>query len=158
MRTEARRDPSGESSGRRTSDSVALLTVLSWQTYIVFIVIMCMGVFIAACLSPAEKGERSVCPGMFSLLTPLVWRRDGTPIIVQKEATWRAEFAAVAKLAVSRQYLLLLPAFFIRQVFTTLECRFWTDCTSYFYNGFMSTWLTRYFASLLTDVQPRRHR
>lgn len=82
-------------------------------TYIVFIVIMCLGLPIALCLSPASK----------------VWRRDGTRVVVRKEATWRAEFRAVGTLLASRRILLLLPAFFI----------------SYFYNGFVSTWLTTYF-------------
>ncbi|KAK6956918.1 hypothetical protein Daesc_002200 [Daldinia eschscholtzii] len=83
-------------------------------TYIVFIAIMCLGLPIALCLSPAKK----------------VWRRDGTLVVVRKEVTWRAEFQAVGKLLASRRVLLLLPAFFI----------------SYFYNGFVSTWLTKYFA------------
>ncbi|KAI0846189.1 MFS general substrate transporter [Daldinia vernicosa] len=82
-------------------------------TYIVFIAIMCLGLPIALCLSPAEK----------------VWRHDGTRAVIRKEATWSAEFKAVGKLLVSRRVLLLLPAFFI----------------SYFYNGFVSTWLTTYF-------------
>lgn len=82
-------------------------------TYIVFIVIMCLGLPIALCLSPASR----------------VWRRDGTLVVIRKEATWGAEFRAVGRLFVSRRVLLLLPAFFI----------------SYFYNGFVSTWLTQYF-------------
>ncbi|KAI0139118.1 MFS general substrate transporter [Hypoxylon sp. NC0597] len=82
-------------------------------TYIVFIAIMCLGLPIALCLSPASK----------------VWRKDGTLVVVRKEATWRAEFRAVGRLLASRRVLLLLPAFFI----------------SYFYNGFVSTWLTKYF-------------
>ncbi|KAI0888377.1 MFS general substrate transporter [Annulohypoxylon maeteangense] len=82
-------------------------------TYIVFIVIMCLGLPIALCLSPASK----------------VWRRDGTLVVVRKEPTWGAEFRAVGSLLKSRRVLLLLPAFFI----------------SYFYNGFVSTWLTKYF-------------
>ncbi|KAF3005519.1 hypothetical protein E8E14_003418 [Neopestalotiopsis sp. 37M] len=86
---------------------------VSSATYIVFIVIMCLGLPIALCLSPAEK----------------VWRRDGTKVVVHKEATWGAEFKAVFRLLASRRILLLLPAFFI----------------SYFYNGFLSTWLTTYF-------------
>jgi hypothetical protein len=58
-----------------------------------------------------------------------VWRKDGTRIVTERAATWGAEFKAVGKLFISRRILLLLPAFFI----------------SYFYNGFMSTWLTTYF-------------
>lgn len=97
----------GLNANRKTSGSV------SSSTYIVFIVIMCLGLPIALCLSPASK----------------VWRKDGTRIVSHKAASWGAEFKAVGKLFVSRRILLLLPAFFI----------------SYFYNGFMSTWLTSYF-------------
>ncbi|CAJ2503326.1 Uu.00g107200.m01.CDS01 [Anthostomella pinea] len=86
---------------------------VSSATYIVFIVIMCLGLPIALCLSPAEK----------------VWRKDGTKAVVHKAPTWTAEFKAVANLLISRRILLLLPAFFI----------------SYFYNGFLSTWLTTSF-------------
>ncbi|KAH8655204.1 major facilitator superfamily domain-containing protein [Xylariales sp. PMI_506] len=97
----------GLNANRSTAGSV------SSSTYIVFIVIMCLGLPVALCLSPAEK----------------VWRRDGTRVVVHREPTWRAEFAAVFRLLASRRILLLLPAFFI----------------SYFYNGFLSTWLTTYF-------------
>lgn len=86
---------------------------VSSATYIVFIVIMCLGLPIALLLSPAEK----------------IWRRDGTKVIIQREATLGAEFRAVWVLLKSRRILLLLPAFFI----------------SYFYNGLLSTWLTDYF-------------
>ncbi|KAK7967049.1 MFS general substrate transporter [Apiospora aurea] len=82
-------------------------------TYIVFIVIMCFGLPIALCLSPADK----------------VWRKDGTRVVVHKQPSWGGEFKAVFKLMASRRILLLMPAFFI----------------SYFYNGFLSTWLTTYF-------------
>lgn len=94
---------------RSTSGSV------SSSTYIVFIVIMCLGLPIALCLSPAEK----------------VWRRDGTRVILDDKAggSLAAEFRAVWDLLRSRRILLLLPAFFI----------------SYFYNGLLSTWLTDYF-------------
>ncbi|KAK9779833.1 putative Major facilitator superfamily (MFS) profile domain-containing protein [Seiridium cardinale] len=97
----------GLNANRSTAGSVGS------ATYIVFIVIMCLGLPIALCLSPAEK----------------VWRKDGTKAVVNKEATWAAEFKAVFRLLCSRRILLLLPAFFI----------------SYFYNGFLSTWLTTYF-------------
>ena len=50
-------------------------------------------------------------------------------VMVYKQATWAAEFKAALKLIATRRVLLLLPSFFI----------------SYFYNGFMSTWLTTYF-------------
>ncbi|KAM0721539.1 hypothetical protein Q7P37_002464 [Cladosporium fusiforme] len=83
------------------------------ETYIVFIVIMCLGLPIALLLSPGEK----------------VWRKDGTRAVTFKQVSYAAEFKAVFKLMISRRILLLLPAFFI----------------SYFYNGFMSTWLTSYF-------------
>ncbi|KAK9860871.1 hypothetical protein MYU51_006221 [Penicillium brevicompactum] len=86
---------------------------VSAATYIVFIVIMCLGLPIALCLSPAEK----------------VQRKDRSLVIVQKQETWGKEFKAVLSLFKTRRVLLLLPAFFI----------------SYFYNGFMSTWLTDYF-------------
>ncbi|KAF2677501.1 MFS general substrate transporter [Lentithecium fluviatile CBS 122367] len=97
----------GLNANRQTAGSV------SSSTYIVFIVIMCLGLPISLCLSPASK----------------IWRHDGTKVVVHKAATWGAEFKAVGRLFVSRRILLLLPAFFI----------------SYFYNGFMSTWLTTYF-------------
>jgi MFS family permease len=65
------------------------------------------------------------------LLSPAhkVWRKDGTRIMTSSAATWGKEFKAVGRLFISQRILLLLPAFFI----------------SYFYNGFVSTWLTRYF-------------
>lgn len=92
---------------------------VSKGTYVVFIVIMCLGLPIALLLSPAEK----------------VWRRDGTRVITQKQreetkaTSLRHEFRAVWDLLRSRRIVLLLPAFFI----------------SYFYNGLLSTWLTDYF-------------
>lgn len=92
---------------KNTSGSV------SSATYIVFIVVMCLGLPIALLLSPADK----------------IWRRDGTRVVIHREATLGAEFRAVWQLLQSRRILLLLPAFFI----------------SYFYNGLLSTWLTNYF-------------
>ncbi|KAH7038293.1 major facilitator superfamily domain-containing protein [Microdochium trichocladiopsis] len=86
---------------------------VSSATYIVFIVIMCLGLPIALTLSPADR----------------VWRKDGTRVVTRTEDTWAAEFMAVGRLFASRRVLLLLPAFFI----------------SYFYNGFLSTFLTSYF-------------
>ena len=86
---------------------------VSAGTYIVFIVIMCLGLPIALCLSPAEK----------------VQREDRTLVMVHKQPSWAAEFKAAVSLIATRRVLLLLPSFFI----------------SYFYNGFMSTWLTTYF-------------
>lgn len=86
---------------------------VSPATYIVFIVIMCLGLPIALLLSPADK----------------IRRRDGTRVLIQREATLGREFGAVWALLQSRRIVLLLPAFFI----------------SYFYNGLLSTWLTNYF-------------
>ncbi|KAF0315354.1 duf895 domain membrane protein [Colletotrichum asianum] len=86
---------------------------VSSSTYAVFIVIMCIGLPIALCLSSPN----------------MVWRRDGTRISTNVGSSWGSEFKAVGKLFASRRILLLFPAFFI----------------SYFYNGFMSTWLATYF-------------
>ncbi|KAH8728397.1 major facilitator superfamily domain-containing protein [Phaeosphaeriaceae sp. PMI808] len=97
----------GLNADRQTSGSV------SSSTYIVFIAIMCLGLPLAMCLSPADK----------------IWRKDGTKVVTSKASSWGKEFQAVGRLFVSRRILLLLPAFFI----------------SYFYNGFVSTWLTTYF-------------
>lgn len=58
-----------------------------------------------------------------------VQRKDRTLVLVHKQATWGAEFKAALKLIATRRVLLLLPSFFI----------------SYFYNAFLSTWLTDYF-------------
>ncbi|PWY91657.1 MFS general substrate transporter [Aspergillus sclerotioniger CBS 115572] len=70
---------------------------VSSGTYIVFIVIMCLGLPIALLLSPAEK----------------VQRKDKTLIVVHRQASWLAEFKAVFSLLASRRVVLLLPAFFI---------------------------------------------
>ncbi|KAJ5124764.1 uncharacterized protein N7515_008589 [Penicillium bovifimosum] len=86
---------------------------VSAATYIVFIVIMCLGFPIALFLSSAEKAQR----------------KDGSVVVVHKQPTWAKEFKAAISLLATRRILLLLPAFFI----------------SYFYNGFVSTWLTTYF-------------
>jgi hypothetical protein len=65
------------------------------------------------------------------LLSPAekVQRKDRTLVLVHKQASWAAEFKAAFSLIATRRVLLLLPSFFI----------------SYFYNGFLSTWLTTYF-------------
>ncbi|KAF5513183.1 UNC93-like protein 2 [Colletotrichum fructicola] len=97
----------GLNASKKTTGSV------SSSTYIVFIVIMCIGLPIALCLSPPN----------------MVWRRDGTRISTNVGSSWGSEFKAVGKLFASRRILLFLPAFFI----------------SYFYNGFVSTWLATYF-------------
>ena len=65
----------------------------SSATYIVFIVIMCLGAPIATLLSPAEK----------------VWRKDGTKVVVRKEASWAAEYKVLGKLMISKRILLLYP-------------------------------------------------
>jgi MFS family permease len=103
----------GLNANRSTAGSVGS------ATYIVFIVIMCLGLPIALLLSPADR----------------VWRKDGTKTVTIKKPTWGAEFKAVFRLMISRRILLLLPAFFI----------------SYFYNGFMSTWLTTYFTGIASS-------
>ncbi|KAK7408307.1 hypothetical protein QQX98_009509 [Neonectria punicea] len=66
------------------------------------------------------------------LLSPTgrVWRKDGSRILIQKEPTVKAEVKSVFSLMWTRQMMLLMPAFFV----------------SYFYLGFLSTWLTLYFA------------
>ena len=58
-----------------------------------------------------------------------VQRKDKSLVLVHKQETWAKEFKAAFKLIATRRVLLLLPSFFI----------------SYFYNGFLSTWLTDYF-------------
>lgn len=95
-------------------------------TYIVFIVIMCLGLPIALCLSPAEK----------------VWRKDGTKAVVHKEATWGKEFKAVWTLFCSRRILLLLPAFFISYFYNGFLSTF---LTTYF------TVRSRAFSSFFTN-------
>ncbi|KAK5105769.1 hypothetical protein LTR62_002169 [Meristemomyces frigidus] len=97
----------GLNANRKTAGSV------STSTYIVFIVIMCLGLPLALCLTPADK----------------IWRKDGSRITTNLASSWSNEFKAVGKLFLTRRIILLLPAFFI----------------SYFYNGFVSTWLTDYF-------------
>jgi hypothetical protein len=65
------------------------------------------------------------------LLSPAekVQRKDRSAVLVHKQESWAKEFKAAFKLIATRRVLLLLPSFFI----------------SYFYNGFLSTWLTDYF-------------
>ncbi|KAJ5714043.1 uncharacterized protein N7483_011224 [Penicillium malachiteum] len=84
---------------------------ISAGTYIVFIVIMCLGLPIALCLSPAEK----------------VLRKDRTLVLVHKQATWTAEFKAAFKLIATRRVLLLLPAFFISYFYNGFQSTFLTD-------------------------------
>lgn len=58
-----------------------------------------------------------------------VQRKDRTLVLVHKQATWGKEFMAALRLFTTRRVVLLIPAFWI----------------SYFYNAFLSTWLTDYF-------------
>ncbi|RAL09408.1 uncharacterized protein BO97DRAFT_351842 [Aspergillus homomorphus CBS 101889] len=84
---------------------------ISAGTYIVFIVIMCLGLPIALCLSPAEK----------------VQRKDRTLVVVHKQATWAAEFKAAIKLIGTRRVLMLLPAFFISYFYNAFSSTWLTD-------------------------------
>ena len=99
---------------------------VSTKTYIVFIVIMCLGLPIALCLSPAEK----------------VWRKDGTRVVTFREPTMAAEARAVWDLLRSRRILMLLPAFFISYFYNGLLS---TWLTSYF------TVRARAFSSFFTN-------
>ncbi|KAH6657086.1 major facilitator superfamily domain-containing protein [Truncatella angustata] len=110
----------GLNANRSTAGSVGS------ATYIVFIVIMCLGLPIALLLSPAEK----------------VWRKDGTKVVVHKEPTWALEFKAVFRLLVSRRILLLLPAFFISYFYNGFLS---TWLTTYF------TVRSRAFSSFFTN-------
>ncbi|KAF2158527.1 hypothetical protein M409DRAFT_71594 [Zasmidium cellare ATCC 36951] len=110
----------GLNANRETAGSV------SSTTYIVFIVIMCLGLPIALCLSPADK----------------VWRRDGTKIITRLAPSWAAEFQAVGRLFLSRRILLLLPAFFISYFYNGFNS---TWLTTYF------TVRARAFSSFFTN-------
>jgi MFS family permease len=110
----------GLNANRSTSGSVGS------ATYIVFIVIMCLGLPIALLLSPAEK----------------VWRADGTKAVTIKKPSWGAEFKAVFKLMISRRILLLLPAFFISYFYNGFMS---TWLTTYF------TVRSRAFSSFFTN-------
>lgn len=94
----------GLNAGRSTAGSVGN------ATYIVFIVIMCLGLPIALLLSPASK----------------VWRKDGSKVIIHKEPTWKSEFKAVWTQLTSRRILLLLPAFFISYFYNGYNSTFLT--------------------------------
>jgi MFS family permease len=110
----------GLNANRKTTGSV------STSTYIVFIVIMCLGLPISLCLSPANK----------------VWRRDGSQIVIRRAASWGAEFKAVGKLFISRRILLLLSAFFISYFYNGFLS---TWLTTYF------TVRSRAFSSFFTN-------
>ncbi|KAL4967074.1 major facilitator superfamily domain-containing protein [Aspergillus stella-maris] len=99
---------------------------VSASTYIVFIVIMCLGLPIALGLSPANK----------------VRRKDRTLVVVHTEATWLAEFKAVFSLLASRRILMLLPSFFISYFYNGFQS---TWLTSYF------TVRSRAFSSFFTN-------
>ncbi|KAL2827725.1 major facilitator superfamily domain-containing protein, partial [Aspergillus cavernicola] len=99
---------------------------VSSSTYIVFIVIMCLGLPIALFLSPAEK----------------VQRKDRTLVVVHKKPSWAAEFKAALSLLATRRVLLLLPAFFISYFYNGVQS---TWLTSYF------TVRSRAFSSFLTN-------
>lgn len=110
----------GLNANRKTTGSV------SSTTYIVFIVIMCLGLPVAMCLSPAHK----------------VWRKDGTRIVTDRASSWGKEFQAVGKLIISRRILLLLPAFFISYFYNGFMS---TWLTTYF------TVRSRAFSSFFTN-------
>ncbi|KAF2117218.1 major facilitator superfamily domain-containing protein [Lophiotrema nucula] len=110
----------GLNANRKTAGSVGS------ATYIVFIVIMCLGLPIALFLSPASK----------------VWRKDGTRVVTHKEPTWGKEFKAVFRLFKSRRILLLLPAFFISYFYNGFTS---TWLTTYF------TVRSRAFSSFFTN-------
>ncbi|KAJ0418218.1 major facilitator superfamily domain-containing protein [Aspergillus carlsbadensis] len=99
---------------------------VSAGTYIVFIVIMCLGLPIALFLSPAHK----------------VQRKDRTLVMVHKQPTWAAEFKAAISLLASRRVLLLLPSFFISYFYNGFQS---TWLTTYF------TVRSRAFSSFFTN-------
>ncbi|CEN60704.1 hypothetical protein ASPCAL03139 [Aspergillus calidoustus] len=99
---------------------------VSAGTYIVFIVIMCLGLPIALLLSPAHK----------------VQRKDRTLVMVHKQPTWAAEFKAAISLLASRRVLLLLPSFFISYFYNGFQS---TWLTTYF------TVRSRAFSSFFTN-------
>ncbi|KAJ3547384.1 hypothetical protein NM208_g1541 [Fusarium decemcellulare] len=70
-------------------------------------------------------------PPVAFLLSPTerVRRKDGSRILIHNEPTTKAEMKSVFSLMLTRRMILLMPAFFV----------------SYFYLGFLSTWLTVYF-------------
>lgn len=99
---------------------------VSASTYIVFIVIMCLGLPIGLCLSPAHK----------------VQRKDKTLVVVHTQSSWAAEFKAVLKLLATRRILMLLPAFFISYFYNGFQS---TWLTTYF------TVRARAFSSFFTN-------
>ncbi|OJJ52179.1 hypothetical protein ASPSYDRAFT_165086 [Aspergillus sydowii CBS 593.65] len=99
---------------------------VSASTYIVFIVIMCLGLPIGICLSPAHK----------------VQRKDKTLVVVHTQSSWWAEFRAVFKLLATRRIVLLLPSFFISYFYNGFQS---TWLTTYF------TVRARAFSSFFTN-------
>lgn len=99
---------------------------VSASTYIVFIVIMCLGLPIGLCLSPAHK----------------VQRKDKTLVVVHTQSSWAAEFKAVLRLLATRRILMLLPAFFISYFYNGFQS---TWLTTYF------TVRARAFSSFFTN-------
>ncbi|KAL4808588.1 major facilitator superfamily domain-containing protein [Aspergillus unguis] len=99
---------------------------VSESTYIVFIVIMCLGLPIALFLSPANK----------------VLRKDRTLVVVHKQASWAAEFKAAISLLATRRIVMLLPAFFISYFYNGFQS---TWLTTYF------TVRARAFSSFFTN-------
>jgi hypothetical protein len=110
----------GLNANRKTAGSV------SSSTYIVFIVIMCLGLPVALLLSPANK----------------IWRKDGTRVVTSQASSWGKEFKAVGKLFISQRILLLLPAFFISYFYNGFTS---TWLTTYF------TVRARAFSSFFTN-------
>lgn len=126
----------GINSGRKTAGSV------SSTTYIVFIVIMCLGLPVALCLSPAHK----------------VWRKDGTRIVTGRAESWSEEFRVAGRLVKSRRILLLLPAFFICNFFNGFSSTWLTTyftvrsrAFSSFFTNFAGIFSAFIFASLLDN-------
>lgn len=113
---------------------------ISPSTYIVFLVIMCLGLPVALLLSPAEK----------------VWRKDGTKVVMDMAPTMTAEFKLVFELLKSRRILLLLPAFFISYFYNGLLSTWLTDyftvrarAFSSFFTNFAGIFSSFIIASLL---------
>lgn len=99
---------------------------VSESTYIVFIVIMCLGLPIALFLSPAHK----------------VLRKDRTLVVVHKQVSWMAEFKAAFSLLATRRIVMLLPSFFISYFYNGFQS---TWLTTYF------TVRARAFSSFFTN-------
>ncbi|KAI9050053.1 hypothetical protein LZ554_006198 [Drepanopeziza brunnea f. sp. 'monogermtubi'] len=110
----------GLNAGRSTAGSVGS------NTYIVFIVIMCLGLPIALTLSPASK----------------VWRKNGSRVIIHSQPNLAAEFKGVWAQFCSRRIMLLLPAFFISYFYLGYNSTF---LTQYF------TVRSRAFSSFFTN-------